>query len=82
MNIHDLLNDTQTRSRVSAQTMTRGVIAGTDGPRYQVIVSGTLYVADAAITGLRIGDRVWVMMGWGAPRILGFFGPDQNEAGA
>lgn len=79
MNIYELLNSPATASKVGRQQMTRGLIIGPDGPRYQVTVNGIAYVADAAITDLRPGDRVWVAMGWGAPRIIGLFGPDQNE---
>jgi len=78
MNIFDLIQSPENRSRVGSQTMTNGTIIGPDGPRYQVTVAGIAYTADSAVTGLRPGDRVWVVMGWGSPKVIGLLGPDQN----
>ncbi len=80
MNLFDLLQSPERQSRVGAQAMTHGTVIAADGPRYRITVAGIAYTADAAITDLRDGDRVWVIMGWGSPKIVGLLGPDQNAA--
>lgn len=78
MNVYELLQSPTLQSRIGEQIITRGVINGTDGPRYQITIGEIAYVADSAIIGLRTGDRVWVALGWGSPKVIGLLGPDQN----
>jgi hypothetical protein len=61
------------------QSFQHGVVTGYDQGQYRVNVTGTLYLAES-ITADRFlpGDRVYLALGRGTPRILGLLGKDEN----
>ena len=78
MNIFESLNDASRSMRGNAQHVTTAVVVGPNGTDYNITLGGTAYLAKAGITGLQAGDRVWVVVEGGAPKIIGLLGPDQN----
>ena len=78
MNIFELLQRPELQTNVGRQKVTTGTVIGTDGTRTKINSGGIMYLADTTIPGLKAGDRVYFVAGWGAPRIIGLLGPGGN----
>lgn len=80
MNIARLIAEQQREAVTSRrQAFQHGVVTGYDSGQYKVNVTGTEYLAES-ITADRFlpGDRVYLALGRGTPRIIGLLGKDQN----
>jgi hypothetical protein len=75
----DVLRQGQSDRNRPMQEIVHGVIIGPDGGAFQIVVGGISYRAQSGISAdLTAGDRVWVVIGRGAPKIIGLFGKDEN----
>lgn len=78
MNLFEAIDDANRSTRRGSQHVTTAVVIGPNGTHYDITLGSTRYLAKTGITGLQAGDRVWVVMEWGSPKIIGLLGPDQN----
>lgn len=77
--VTDLIRDGQRQRLRPPQQVTQGVLSAPDRGRFQTTVGGVGYAANVGVPlDLRTGDRVWVVLGRGTPKIIGLLGPDQN----
>ncbi len=61
------------------QEIVHGTIIVPDRGAFLVVVGGLTYRAESGISAdLTAGDRVWIVIGRGAPKIIGLFGKDVN----
>ena len=68
---------TRQRSR-SQQALQTGVIIDYDQGKFSVSAGGITYLAETGVgTGLKAGDRVWLVLGRGTPKIIGLLGRDE-----
>lgn len=81
MNLAQMIGQIQ-REAVQArrQSFQHGIIITYEQGLYKVNVSGSTYAAES-VTGDRFltGDRVYLALGRGTPRILGLLGKDENS---
>lgn len=75
----DLIREGQRLRLRPAQQVTHGTLINPDRGKFQMVVGGLTYGANVgAPLDLRAGDRVWIILGRGNPKIIGLLGPDQN----
>lgn len=79
----NLLNVIANRQREESrpqQDFTFGIITGYDSGSYKVNANGLTYYAESMVADrLLTGDRVFLVLGKGTPRIIGLQGKDENS---
>lgn len=79
MNLLNLIANRQRQESRSSQEFVMGVVVGYASNSYKVNALGNTYFAESMITErLLTGDRVFLVLGKGTPRIIGLQGKDQE----
>lgn len=78
MNLTDALRQAAGAAR-SGRNLQTGTIAGFGLGRYTVTVNGLTHEANSGISGLSVGDVVWVLLEQGVPKIVGLLGTSEGN---
>jgi len=79
MKILELLANRAARAAAPPQNVQAAVVLGTDAGRYRISLSGQTTLADCGIPQrLKVGDRVWAVVGHGTAKIIGILGQDES----
>ena len=80
MNLLNLIAERQRQESRSQQEFVFGVVTGYSDNSYRVNANGLTYYAESMVTDrLLTGDRVFLVLGKGTPRIVGLQGKDENS---